>query len=72
MLDRLRIAYREGGVRPECAPATAATAQKRHCSPPFRGLSRRSSPPRDSQRAQKGARSPQDGGFGLFIWEMSA
>jgi hypothetical protein len=37
MLDRLRIAYRKGGVRPECAPATAATVQKRHCSLPLHG-----------------------------------
>jgi hypothetical protein len=46
---------------PRCRSGTAHS--------PFTGLSRRSSPPRDSQRAQKGAGSPQDGGFGLFIWD---
>ena len=72
--ERIPLTPAEGGVRPECAWQPQSWAEVAwlplltSLSPGVLAYGER---PSDRHRAQKGAKSPQDGGGRSSIWEMS-
>jgi hypothetical protein len=72
-LERLSLPHATGGGRPKC-PAVAIMGRDGLAGPAhqsFTGPLRLRKRSNDSHEARKGAKSPQDGGYGPCIWEMS-